>query len=209
MYSCCSVKKLFIILFFLIVSIGSSYAQKYACVNTEYILKNMPDYEQALQRLDKYVSDWQREIEDKMQQLETLRQSYQQESYLLPDNLKARRQQEIKTRDQEIHDLQRQRFSSGGDLDKKRSELLKPIQDRIYNVIEKLAQEKGYAFVFDRAASATLLFASEKYDLSDQVLESLGYKNSATQEQESNDSNKNDKRSKSQKGKTNPEMMRP
>lgn len=151
-------------------------AQKYACVNSEYVLKNMPDYLQAQERLNKYANDWQKEIEAKYQELEQLQQNYQQESYLLPDNLKQRRQQELKTKDQEIRDLQRQRFGAGGDLDKKRQELLKPVEDRVYSAIERLANEKNYAFVFDRAGSATVLFANEKYDLSDQVLEMLGYK---------------------------------
>ena len=111
-----------------------------------------------------------------MQELETLRQSFQQESYMLPDNLKNRRMQELKTRDQQIHDLQRQRFGSGGDLDKKRSELLKPIQDRIYTTIERISKEKGYAFILDKAGSPTVIYASEKYDISADVLEAMGYK---------------------------------
>jgi len=154
-------------------------AQKYACVNTEYILKSMPDYTQAQQRIDKYVEQWQREIEGKMQELETLRLSFQQEAYLLPDNLKSRRQQEIKTRDQEVRDLQRKYFAPDGELDKKRAEMLRPIQDRIYSAIERIAKEKGYAFVFDKAGSSTVLYVSDKYDITSQVLESLGVKGGA------------------------------
>lgn len=179
-------------------------AQKYACVNTDYILRNMPDYAQAQQRIDKYVTDWQREIEGKMQELETLRQSYQQEAYLLPENLKNRRKQEIKTRDQEIRDLQRQRFAADGDLDKKRAELLKPIQDRIYTTIERIAQEKGYAFVFDKAGGSTLLFASDKYDITDQVLQTLGVKASDAQADTDDGKGKSGK-----KAPSNPQMNRP
>lgn len=166
----------FLLLLALLLGSFSANAQKYACVNSEYVLKNMPDYLQAQERLNKYANDWQKEIEAKYQELDNLRQSFQQESYLLPDNLKQRRQQELKTKDQEVRDLQRQRFGTGGDLDQKRQELLKPVEDRVYNVIERIANEKNYAFIFDRAGSATVLFASEKYDISDQVLETLGYK---------------------------------
>lgn len=151
-------------------------AQKYACVNTDYILKSIPDYSTAQKRLDKYVTDWQKELQDKQSELETLRAEYEQESYLLPDNLKKRRQEEMKEKEQEIKTLQQQRFGAGGDLDKKRAELLKPIQDRVYSTIERVAHEKNYAFVFDKAASPTLLFANKKYDISDEVLDLLGYK---------------------------------
>ena len=137
-------------------------AQKYACVNTDYVLRSIPDYGSAQKRLDKYVADWQKELADKAAELDEMRADFEQESYLLPDNLKKRRQEEIRAKEQEIRDLQRQRFGAGGDLDRKRAELMKPIQDRVYNTIERVAQEKNYAFVFDKSASATLLYASKK-----------------------------------------------
>jgi len=157
-------------------------AQKYACVNTDYILKSIPDYASAQKRLDKYVADWTKELEDYQSEIDALRATYEQESYLLPDNLKRRRQEEIKEKEQALKTLQRQRFGANGDLDKKRAELLKPVQDRVYATIERVAHEKNYAFVFDRAGSATLLFANKKYDISDDVLELLGYKPGATAE---------------------------
>ena len=110
---------------------------------------------------------------------------YEQESYLLPDNLKKRRQEEIKAKAQAIRDLQQQRFGAGGDLDRKRAELLKPVQDRVYAMIERVANEKNYAFVFDKAGSPTVLFANKKYDISNEVLELLGYKPGASPEPES------------------------
>lgn len=179
-------------------------AQKYACVNTDYVLRNLPDYGQAQQRLDKYVADWQREIEGKMQELETLRQSFQQEAYLLPDNLKNRRAQEIKTRDQEVRDLQRKRFAADGDLDKKRAELLKPIQDRVYSAIERIAKEKGYTLVLDKAGSATVLYASEKIDITNEVLQALGVKESDVESNAAETTSKTGK-----KAPENPEMRKP
>ena len=154
-------------------------AQKYACVNTDYILRSMPDYTAAQQRLDKYVEGWQGELAEKAGELESLRASYEQESYLLPENLKRRRQEELKAKEQEILELQQQRFGAGGDLDKKRAELLRPVQDRVYTMIERVANEKNYAFVFDKAGSPTLLFANKKYDISNDVLELLGIKPNA------------------------------
>lgn len=155
--------------------------QKFACVNTDYVLRSIPDYANAQKRLDKYVQDWQKELEDKQSEIENLRAEYEQESYLLPDNLKKRRQEEIKAEEQELRNLQQQRFGTGGDLDKKRAELLKPVQDRVYAAIERIAQEKNYGFVFDKAGSPAVLFANKKFDISDDVLESLGYKPGASQ----------------------------
>lgn len=159
--------------------------QKYACVNTDYVLRSIPDYTNAQKRLDKYVQDWTAELVEKQSELDNLRSEYEQESYLLPENLKKRRQEEMKTKEQEVRALQQQRFGPGGDLDKKRAELLKPVQDRVYAAIERIAQEKNYAFVFDKAGSPAVLFANKKYDISDDILESLGVKpGAATSEPE-------------------------
>lgn len=151
-------------------------AQKYACVNTAYILSNIPDYAKAQQQLDKLSEGWQKELEKQFADIEKLYKTYQQEAYLLPDNLKKKRQDEITAKEKEARDLQNQYFGAGGDLDKKRAELMKPIQDRVYNAIERIANEKNYAFILDKSGSATLLFVNAKYDVSDQVLDLLGYK---------------------------------
>ena len=169
-------RKLFVIGLMLVSFASSAWAQKYACVNTEYILSNVPEYNQALNKLNKYIEEWRKEHEAKQAEVDELRQQYQQESYLLPDNLKQRRQDEIRTKEADLRSLQQQRFAPGGDLDQKRTELMKPVQDRIYNAIERVAREKNYAFVFDKAASATVLYVAEKYDISNQVLEMLGIK---------------------------------
>ena len=159
-------------------------AQKYACVNTEYILKNIPDYVTAMSKLGKFTEEWQQELEGKQQELDELRERYQQEAYLLPDNLKQRRQDEIHTKETELRALQHQRFGAGGDLDKKRAELLRPVQDRLYGAIERVAREKNYAFVFDKSQGSAVVYVSEKYDISNQVLEMLGVKPGAAQQSE-------------------------
>lgn len=180
-------------------------AQKYACVNTDYVLRSIPDYTSAQKRLDKYVEDWQKELTEKAGELDALRAEYEQENYLLPDNLKKRRQEEIKLKEQEIRNLQQQRFGTGGDLDKKRAELLKPIQDRVYSTIERVAHEKNYAFVFDKAGSPTVLFANKKYDISDEILDLMGYKPSNQQQ----NTPANESTEKGKKKPSNPEMKEP
>lgn len=166
--------------------LDSAMAQKYGCVNTDYVLRSIPDYSNAVKRLDKYVADWQKELSDKAAELDALRAEFEQENYLLPDNLKKRRREEIRNKEQELRELQQQRFGAGGDLDQKRAELLKPVQDRVYDIIERVAQEKNLAFVFDKAGSSAVLFANKKYDISDDVLEMLGYKPQAGKGDEGN-----------------------
>lgn len=172
----------FLIIFLLLASLTTAQAQKYACVNTDYIMRNVPEYNQALAKINKFIAEWQQELQNKQQEVDELRQQYQQEAYLLPDNLKQRRQVEIHNKESELRSLQQQRFGAGGDLDQKRAELMKPVQDRVYNAIERVAREKNYAFVFDKSASATVLYVSEKYDISNLVLEMLGVKPGATSE---------------------------
>ena len=194
--------RIFIILSLLFVTTLPTNAQKYACVNTDYVLRSIPDYANAQKRLDKYVTDWQKELSDKLTELDNMRAEYEQESYLLPDNLKKRRRDEIAAKEQEIKSLQAQRFGPGGDLDKRRAELLKPVQDRVYSTIERIAHEKNYAFVFDKSGSATRLFANKKYDISEEGLEQLGYKPGI------NEAEKQAAASEQQKKPSNPEMRR-
>ena len=180
--------------------------QKYACVNTDYVLRNVPEYASAQKKIDQYVEEWRKELEEKVGELTRMKADYEQEHYLLPDNLKKRRQEDIRLKEQEIRDLQQQRFGAGGDLDKRREELMRPVQDRVYSAIERIANDKGYAFVFDKAGSATVLFASKKYDISDEVLESLGCKPGVAGD-ESEGGSKPGKKSGKSSG--NPEMRQP
>lgn len=179
-------------------------AQKYACVNTEYILSNIPDYARAQTQLNKQAENWQKEIEAKFQEIDKLYKTFQQEAYLLPDNLKHKREEELKAKEAEAKDLQTKYFGPGGDLDKKRAELMKPIQDRVYNAIERIANEKSYAFILDKSGSPTLLYVNAKYDVSDQVLDMMGYKPGAAKAEESK-SEGGAKR----KEVSNPEMRKP
>lgn len=161
----------------ILLTLGT-YAQRYACVNTEYILSNMPEYANAQQEIEDLSIQWQKEVEAKFRIVDKMYKAFQAESVLLPDELKAKKENEIITAEKEAKEIQKQRFGNNGDLVKKRAELIKPIQDKIYNAIEKVAQEKNYQFVFDKSAGATILYVDAKADISDQILKDLGYKSS-------------------------------
>lgn len=151
-------------------------AQRYACVDTEYMLSSIPEYEQATKKIEDYAMEWQKELETKFQAIDQMYKSYQTESVLLPEDIKVKKENEIISAEKEAKDLQKKRFGSDGDLDKKRQELIKPIQDKIFNEVEKYAQEKNYAFVFDKASGASILYVDSKYDISNEILTRLGYK---------------------------------
>lgn len=153
-----------------------TFGQKFACVDSEYILNNLPEYKQAQKELEEVSLQWQKDIENKLAEVDRMYKSYQAEALLLPEDLKTKKENEIVAAEKEAKTLQKQRFGSEGDLSKKRSELIKPIQDKIYNAIEKIAKEKNYSMVLDKASGAAVLFVDSKTDISDLVLAELGYK---------------------------------
>lgn len=167
-------KKLILTLAVIITASAFSLAQKYAFVDTDYILENIPEYQDALDILDEFSIEWQKEIEVKFADVDALYREYQAEAVLLPEDMKRQRENEIIQKEKEAKDLQKQRFGREGDLFSKRQELIQPIQEKIYNVIEELAETSNYAFVFDRAGSLSILYAQAKYDLSDDVLDEVG-----------------------------------
>ena len=153
-----------------------SFAQKFACVDSDYILNNMPEYKQAQKELEDVSLQWQKEVENKLAEVDKLYKQYQAEALLLPGDLKTKKENEIVAAEKAAKNLQKQRFGNEGDLAKKRAELVKPIQDKVDNAIEKLAQEKNYSAVFDKASGTTILYIDDKSDISDLVLSELGYK---------------------------------
>jgi outer membrane protein len=154
-------------------------AQKYAYVNTQYILENIPDYKAAQQSLDNLSISWQKEIEDKYAIIDKLYKTYQAEQVLLTEEMKKRRQEEINQKEKDVKDLQKQRFGYEGDLFKKKQELVKPIQDKIYNAVKKMATDQSYAVIFDKAGDLIMLYTNPKYDKSDAILLAMGYKPAA------------------------------
>jgi len=150
-------------------------AQKYAYVNTDYILDNVPEYADAQAQLDELSIQWQKEIEVKFADIDKMYKNYQNEAVLLPEDMKKKREEDIVKKEKEAKDLQKKRFGKDGDLFKKRQELIKPIQEKIYTAIEDIASAENYAVVFDKAGTATLIYSNPKYDISEQVLDKLGY----------------------------------
>jgi outer membrane protein len=160
----------------LVISASAAFAQKYAYVNTQYILDNIPEYKSAQQALDNASLAWQKEIEDRYAIIDKLYKTYQAEQVLLTEEMKKRRQDEINTKEKDVKELQKQRFGFEGDLFKKKQELVKPIQDKIYNAVKKLAMDGSYAVIFDKSSDLVMLYTNPKYDKSDDILLALGYK---------------------------------
>ncbi|OQX74619.1 MAG: hypothetical protein B6D61_11490 [Bacteroidetes bacterium 4484_249] len=167
-------KKPIITLFIAIFTATLMYAQKYAYVDTEYILENIPEYKDAQDQIDELAEDYQKEIEEKFAEIDRMYKTYQAEAVLMPEDIKKKKEEAIIAKENEVRELQKQRFGKDGDLFLKREELVKPIQEKIYNSIEEIATEKNYAFVFDKAGSLTILFVKAKFDISDDVLDDVG-----------------------------------
>lgn len=168
-------KKIVVLAAFLIGTAFTTFAQKYAYVNTDYILENITEYTDAQQQLDDLSVQWQKEIEAKFAEIDKLYKAFQNEAVLLPDEMKKKREDEIVKKEKDAKDLQKKRFGTDGDLYKKRVELIKPIQEKVYTAIEEIAEAENYAVVFDKASNATLIYSNPKYDISEQVLDKLGY----------------------------------
>lgn len=169
-------KKILFGLIFVLVS-THIFAQKYAFVDTDYILNNIPAYKAAQDKLNQLSADWQKEIEVEYTIADRMYKDFQAEKVLLTNEMIKQREAEIAAKDKAIKDLQKRFFGPGGELFKKRQELVNPIQDEVYNVIKDIAESGNYAIIFDTAAGASILFTDPKYDKSDEVLEKLGYKN--------------------------------
>jgi outer membrane protein len=168
--------KLFIALAFTMLSASSMFAQKYAYVDSQYILNNIPDYKSAQSQLDNISVQWQKEIEAKYTEIDKLYKAFQAEQILLTEDMKKKREDEIIAKEKEAKDLQKQHFGVDGDLFKKRQELIKPIQDKVYTAVKTMAEAGTYAVIFDKSSDMSMLYANPKYDKSDDVLSSMGYK---------------------------------
>jgi len=171
-------KRVILAAFVMLATIAStvSVAQKYAYVDTQYILDNISEYKAALQQLDQLSVNWQKEIEAKYANIDKLYKDYQAEQILLTDDMKKKREAEITAKEKEVKEFQKQKFGYEGELFKKKQELIKPIQDKIYNAVKKMATDQSYAVIFDKSSDLIMLYANPKYDKSDEILTSLGYK---------------------------------
>jgi len=170
-------RKIGVLIGFLILTLAMANAQKYAFVDSEYIRTNIPAFTTAQDQLDNLSEQWEKEVSDGYAVVEQMYKSYQNEAVLLSQDMKTQREEAIIAKEKEMKDLQNQYFGMEGELFKKREELVKPIQDEILKAIKEIAIDGAYAVIFDTAAGGNILFANPKYDISDEVLEKLGYKN--------------------------------
>jgi len=150
-------------------------AQRFVYVDTEYILEKIPDYKKAQQQIDQISEQWRKEIDSRYKEIENMYKTYQAEQVLLTDDMRNRREQEIVAKEKGVKALQKKRFGYEGELFQKRQDLVKPIQDKIYDAIKTMAETKSYDFVFDRSSGMTMLYNNPRHDKSDEILKALGY----------------------------------
>ncbi len=170
-------KKLTAVLMVMTLFAGVALAQKFAFVDTDYILQNIPSYNAAQEQLNKISEEYETEIAAEYTKIEEMYKTYQAERVLLTDEMKKQREDEIINKEREAKELQAKYFGPEGDLAKKREELVKPIQDAVYKAVKELSAEGSYAVIFDSASGASILYSNPRYDLSDDILQRLGYKN--------------------------------
>ena len=168
-------KKIFSIIAAMLLFCITAGAQKFALVDMEYILNRIPSYERANEQLNQFSKRWQAEVEAVDLEAQTLYKNYQNESLFLSEEQKAKKEDEIVAKEKQASELKRQYFGPDGELFKKRTALMTPIQDEVYNAIKDVADLRGYQLVLDRASDAGIIFGSPKIDISDEVLKKLGY----------------------------------
>jgi outer membrane protein len=170
-------KKLILSVVCALAFVFAGHAQaRYAIVDTKYILDKMPEYKDAQKRLDQTSMQWQKEIDDRQSALDKMYKDFEAEQVMLSDTLKKKREDQLFNKEKEVRDLQRKRFGYEGDLFKLRQDLVKPIQDKVYNAIQQLAVNRMYDFILDKSEGITVIFADPKLDKSEDVLKLLGIK---------------------------------
>ena len=167
-------KKILLSLALLVVAISAS-AQKFALIDMEYILKNVSAYERANEQLNQVSKKWQAEVEALNTEAATMYKNYQNEVVFLSEEQKKTKQDAIMKKEKEASELKRKYFGPEGELFKKRTALIAPLQEEIYNVVKEISELRGYSLVLDRASDAGIIFASPKIDISNEVLQKLGY----------------------------------
>src|SRR5215212_9803527 len=170
-------KKFFLLAACSLLLVAFSQAQsRYAVIDTKYILDKMPDYRAAQKQVDDFAATWQKEIDNMQKDLDKMYRDFEAEQVMLTEELKKKREDQLFVKEKKLRDLQRQRFGFEGDLFKKRQELIKPVQDKVYNAVQKLAVQRGYDFILDKSEGITVIFADPKLEKSDDVLKELGVK---------------------------------
>ncbi len=155
-------------------------AQRFVYIDTEYILSKLPEYKAAQKQLDVLAENWAKDLEKYQQEIDKMYRTLQAEVVLLTDEMKTQREKDIRLKEQELNDLRNKRFGYEGELFQKRKDLIKPIQDRIFDAVQKLAKEKSYDFIFDKGNELLMLYASSKYDKSEEILQTISTLNTTT-----------------------------
>jgi len=168
-------KKILMVCVFVVVAVVSAMAQKYALIDMDYVLKNIPQYEMANEQLNQISKRWQAEVETLSAEAETMYKNYQSDMVFLTAAQKTAREEAIIAKEKEVQDLRLKYFGPEGELYKKRNALVGHIQDDIYNAVKEIAERNNYAMVIDRASAQSIIFASPKVDISKEVLSKLGY----------------------------------
>lgn len=168
-------KKILLAICLMVGAAAGMSAQKYALVDMEYILRNVPAYEMANEQLNQVSQRWEKEVNEAAREAETLYKNYQSDMVFLTDDMKKKREEEIVTKEKAATDLKYKYFGPEGELFKKRQSLMKPIQEDIYNAVKAVAEEKGYVTIFDRASSQSIVYAKPSIDVSNEVLAKLGF----------------------------------
>lgn len=168
-------KKLILGIILIFGTCFASYAQKFGYIDSDYILENVPEYQEAKSKLDKLAERWTKEIEDRYVVLKNKKESFAREEVLLPAEEKKKRAEDIEKLETEAMEMQKLRFGVSGDYFQKRQELVKPIQDKVFEAMQKVASKKNLTFVFDKANQSNLVYADSKMDISDDVLKEMGY----------------------------------
>jgi outer membrane protein len=169
-------KKTVLLLLFLVIGL-LGFSQRYAIIDTKYILDKLPDYKDAQKQLDDIAAGWQKEIDIQQQELDRMYKDFEAEQVMLSEELRKKREDQLFVKEKALRDLQRKRFGFEGDLFKRRGELIKPVQDKVYNAVQRLAAQRGYDFILDKSEGITVIFADPKLEKSDDVLRELGIKN--------------------------------
>jgi outer membrane protein len=168
-------KVLFLIGIFMALAVGNTYAQKYALIDMDYILKKIPSYESANKQLESFSQQWQSEVDKEVETVNALYKKYQADLTFLAGSEKTKRENEIVAKENAIQELRNKYFGQQGELFKMQEKLIKPIQDNIYEAVKAVSTESGYSIVVDRASATSIIFALPSIDISDQVLSKLGY----------------------------------
>jgi len=169
-------KKTILVFAVIIFSAWVSVGQRFAYIDSDYIMDNIPEFKAAEMEIEALSIEWQKELESMFGEIENLFRAYQAEAPMLPDEIRRQREEVITSREQQAKELQMRRFGREGELFQKRQELIKPIQDRIFDAVKEIATRGNYAVIFDKTGGLTMIFTDVRYDLSDEVLQRLGYR---------------------------------